>query len=56
MDTTKVWLLGGAVSAGVIGLVAWLLSDDGNSRRTANDHRQLRRDEVINILKDLKRE
>jgi hypothetical protein len=52
-------MIGGAIAAGVLGLAAWFLSDDGegktNARRNPGD-RDLTRDEIIRILKEMNKE
>jgi hypothetical protein len=50
------WVIGGAVAAGALGIIAWFLSDDGKAVGSASTDRQLRRDEIVSILKELNRE
>jgi hypothetical protein len=52
-------IIGGAVAAGVLGIAAWFLSDDGTDSRGAKknpNERDLTRDEIISILKELNKE
>ena len=56
MEKWNKWIVGGAIAAGALGVAAWILSDDGKVTGAASQDRQLRRDEVVQILKDLMRE
>ena len=49
------WLVGGIAAAGVLGVAAWFLSDDGK-KATAMNTRKLSKVETIAILKDIRRE
>jgi hypothetical protein len=58
MDFANKWVWGGAVAAGVLSVAAWILSDDGrrSGRGVSTPNRDLDRDEIISILKELNRE
>lgn len=53
--TTK-WVIGGAIGSAALGIAALILADDGKASVAGTSGRSLRKDEVISILKDLRRE